>query len=353
MRKPPRNYREDLRKQEIAQKQKARSLRAGNRPPGPSTAPEDSRPKVLVVADVDTWAWAKKAKQLVRHLSDEFAVDTWYSAKTPPPARIAEYDVVHTFEFPQVDKVPEAVPSSRVVTGLTAHVWQTWGAAKVRAWCQRAAAVHANSVLLVEELAHVLPGRIYYTPNGVCTDTFRRILLREGPLVVGHVGKPNPRKGHELIREACDAAGVELQTVARRHGNALSEEAMVDWYQDIDVILVASDMDGTPNPALEGAACECAIVTNAIGNMPELVEDGVSGYVVERSVEGLVKPLKMLKERPELARLMGYRAREAVLAGWTWRRQSSYYRRLWRDVVAGNTESVSSVAYGERKETTS
>lgn len=335
------------REAEIEQQRRARRIRAENekRRRTMATLSDDGRPAVLLVADVKTWAWAKKAAQVMKHLSPHFRMNVWYQKLDPPPD-FGPYDVVHSFEFPQIDHLKDA-PREKVVTGITAHVWKTWGEERVRAWADRAVAVHANSVLLVEEMAHVLDQRVYYTPNGVCPQTYRRILEREGPPVVGHVGKPHPRKGSDILREACDAANVQLRALQRKSGNALSEQEMVDWYQDVDVLLFASDMDGTPNPALEGAACECVIVSTPIGNMPEFIEDGMNGFLVGREPGGFARVLRLFKQSPELARAMGREARRTVLAGWTWKRQVAYYRRLWNDVVAGTTGSVSSVAYAE------
>ncbi|MEO8601389.1 MAG: glycosyltransferase [bacterium] len=39
--------------------------------------------------------------------------------------------------------------------------------------------------------------------------------------------------------------------------------------------------EGTPNPALEAAACGCTVVSTPVGTLPELIRDAANGYLVE------------------------------------------------------------------------
>lgn len=297
-----------------------------------------ARKKVLVVADVQGWAWDKKARALKQQLDgDEFQVDVAYMQHD----RLQEgYDLYHLFEVYQVNAQP--LPAgARFVTGITAHVWRTWemrhGAGTVRGWAAGAAAVHANSIMLRDEFAAHLGRPVWYLPNGVDEAFYQRYRPRaqDERLVVGHVGKPNPRKGcEEFIRPACAAAGVELREVRRTSKDALSAEAMREFYQDLHVLVVASDMDGTPNPALEAAACEVAIVSNRIGNMPEFVySDTGNGMLVERSVDAYVSALRVLKQDMKTCLEWGREARRTVERDWTWEKMAQNYAQMWREVI--------------------
>jgi glycosyltransferase involved in cell wall biosynthesis len=293
------------------------------------------------VADVRNWAWARKAEQLRRHLGDQFAIEVACLYAHPPDPLPKGCDLYNTFEIFQARHLPAWL---RYVTGMTAHVWQTWekqhGPGTVQKWAANARAFHANSRLLEAEMRALLGRPIWYVPNGVDEAFFRR--TREHPkasrLIVGWVGKPNPRKGSEIVVEACRHAGVELRTVQRTYRDALGPEAMREFYQDIHVLAVASDMDGTPNPALEAAACGVAIVSNRIGNMPELIEDGVKGRLVERNAESLAAALRSL----DVARAvrMGAAARATVEAGWTWAKMAPAYGRMWRCALEGRDEEA-------------
>jgi glycosyltransferase involved in cell wall biosynthesis len=294
------------------------------------------KPRVAILADVRTWAWARKSEQLRRHLSDEFDIEIAYLYDRNPDPIPARADLYHTFEVFQASRLPQGLP---YVTGMTAHVWPTWerkhGPGTVRRWASGALAFHANSRLLEREMAALLERPISYCPNGVDEGFFRRTRQRaDGHLVVGWVGKPNPRKGGELVAEACQRAGVELRTVRRTYRDALGAEEMREFYQDLHVLAVASDMDGTPNPALEAAACGVTVVSNAIGNMPEFIDHCRNGFLVERSVDALAEAFRVLAGDVPRAVRMGEQARATVEAAWTWREQAKNYAAMWREALA-------------------
>jgi glycosyltransferase involved in cell wall biosynthesis len=296
-----------------------------------------SPPRVLVLADVPNWAWARKAAALKQHLAGRVHVDVIFSTDHTAQQRIraAEHDLFHTFEVVQVGAIPAGWP---MTTGITAHVVQTWEAKSpgcVRQWADRSIGFHANSKMLQREMEAFLKRPIFYVPNGVDESFFRRSKPRSsGKMVVGYVARPNPRKGPGIVEEACKRAGVELRPIVRSWKNALTPEQMRDWYQEIHVLAVSSDMDGTPNPALEAAACECAVVSNRIGNMPEFIADGVNGYLTERTVEGLAAALSDLARRPiEVVEQMGRAARATILADWTWAKKATAYAEMWESCL--------------------
>ncbi len=321
------------------------------------------RPKIAIMADVPNWAWGRKASHLQRWLSDEFDITVWLLKYGAIPD---VFDLYHTFDFPNVTWVPEGKPC---VTGITAHVWPTWGSQKVRLWASRAEAIHVNSILLLAEMEQFASAskqsKVFYVPNGVCPNQFRRWRTREEgtTLVVGHQGKPNPRKGEDVISAAVElarerGADIDYRLNQRTSKDALSVEEMVDWYQDLHLLAVCSDMDGTPNPALEAAACEVAPLSNAIGNMPEFIEDGFNGWLlgglpphgfdrgaqpeapVEHAdlpelIEDYANTLLWAAENRLRVRDMGKAAQVTVRANWTWEKQAEHYRIMWNSVLAG------------------
>lgn len=290
-----------------------------------------AKPRVAILADVRTWCWARKSQALQRHLSDEFDCPIAYLYDRQPDPIPSGCDLYNTYEVFQASRLPPGLP---YVTGMTAHVWTTWerqhGAGTVRRWSASARAFHANSRLLEAEMRELLGRPIHYCPNGVDETLFRRTRERaqNRALVVGWVGKPNPRKGELIVREACRLAGVELRTIGRTHLNALGPEAMREFYQDLHVLAVASDMDGTPNPALEAAACGVAVVSNRIGNMPEFI-DGANGLLVERNAESMAAALMELAADIPRAVRMGEAARATVECDWTWKKMARNYAAMW------------------------
>lgn len=298
------------------------------------------KPRVAILSDMRNWAWARKSEQLKLHLSDQFDLQVAHLYDKQPDELPKGADLYHTYEVFQA----RLLTREPYVTGMTAHVWdghiRNHGEDALRRLCDRAISFHANSKMLEREMAGRLGRPICYVPNGVDEAFFHRTRARRSStrLVVGWVGKPNPRKGSDIVEQACKLAGVELRTIARTHRNALGPEQMREFYQDLHVLAVQSDMDGTPNPALEAAACGVAVVSNRIGNMPEFVTDGVNGRLVERNAESLAAALRRIDVVDAVR--MGAAARATVEAEWTWRLMAPNYARMWRDSLGATKEAA-------------
>ena len=70
---------------------------------------------------------------------------------------------------------------------------------------------------------------------------------------------------------------------------------------------------------LEGMACGAPAICTEVASMPEVVEDGISGFVVPpNNPLRLAEKLEWLRENPERAREMGQAARRRVLEKFTW-----------------------------------
>ena len=292
------------------------------------------KPRILFISDVKGWAWWIKSHYIKKYLSDEFDIDVTYvlGDGCTPTAKIDQgyYDLYFTYGFSYIDFLTK-VPKHKKVTGITAHRAKHVIFPKM----QMAGHVHANSMMLLKELYDMGFRYSHYIPNGVNEKLFRPIdsIKKDGSLVVGHVGKECEAKGQrEFIIPSIQAANVNSYTNLRNWKDKISHDEMPNIYNQMDVFVVASTEDGTPNPALEAAACGRPIISNRIGNMPEFIEDGYNGFIVPRKVEAYVEKIKYFKEnRDELIR-MGKNARKTVLEGWTWKLQSENYRKMFREI---------------------
>jgi glycosyltransferase involved in cell wall biosynthesis len=72
---------------------------------------------------------------------------------------------------------------------------------------------------------------------------------------------------------------------------------------------------------LEGMATEAPVICTAVASMPEIVEDGVNGFVVPPNDPRMLgERIAWLSEHPESSRAMGLAARRRVLDDFTWPR---------------------------------
>jgi glycosyltransferase involved in cell wall biosynthesis len=67
--------------------------------------------------------------------------------------------------------------------------------------------------------------------------------------------------------------------------------------------------------ALEAMACEVPVIASRVGGIPEVVDDGETGFLSEvGDVEKMATDTSKLLVDPELRRAMGRRARESAVS---------------------------------------
>jgi len=90
------------------------------------------------------------------------------------------------------------------------------------------------------------------------------------------------------------------------------------WQQSSIAVLPSYYREGIPRSLLEAAACGRAVVTTDMPGCREVVEHGVTGFLVPpRDVEALVEALETLVRDPDLRKRMGRKGRELIEADLT------------------------------------
>lgn len=100
--------------------------------------------------------------------------------------------------------------------------------------------------------------------------------------------------------------------------------------QGADIFLLPSFTEGLPNVILEAFAARRPVVATAVGGTPEIVEDGVSGYLLRpHEVQKMADYVIRLADSPELRELMGLKGFERVQEHFTFERQTAQYEDLY------------------------
>lgn len=130
---------------------------------------------------------------------------------------------------------------------------------------------------------------------------------------------------------ACDFRRVD--SVATVHKNGVghySQADLADWYNTGTVYVVASRSEGTPNPALEAAACGCTIVSTVVGNMPELIRHGLNGILVNGTLDSVeAGVLRAIDQYSQWGMAM-----QRSIEAWDWRLRAARYFDLFRWLIA-------------------
>ena len=90
---------------------------------------------------------------------------------------------------------------------------------------------------------------------------------------------------------------------------------IVDYLSVSDVLLLPSEQESFGLAALEAMACEVPVIASRVGGLPEVVDDGDTGYLSEvGDVEKMADDAARLVADKEFRVAMGRRAREAAVS---------------------------------------
>nr|MDQ3370001.1 glycosyltransferase [Myxococcota bacterium] len=207
--------------------------------------------------------------------------------------------------------------------------------------------------------------RMHTIPNGIRLDRYApdtearaavRVELGLGDAwVVGHVGRLDAYKNQALlVRAMAPLLSSRVRLVIVGDGDARPEvEAAVAalpeprWVvlagrrMDVprvvhafDVFALSSKTEGLPLVVPEAMAAGLPIIATAVGGLPSVIEEGVTGLLVPVDESALRAALAKLESHRELAKTMGQAARTSALARYSHDRMVDEYLRLYAQARA-------------------
>jgi glycosyltransferase involved in cell wall biosynthesis len=239
---------------------------------------------------------------------------------------------------------------------------------------QHADAVTANSQDLARKARSLGGGRVVRViPNGVDAELFcpgptdmalrASLGIPEGP-VIGFVGEARAKKGlaHLLVAfESLSArtpatllfiGGVRkddrptLDVFRARHPDLpvivvedMPPAELPPYYRAIDVVVMPSLRDGLPNALLEAMACGRPVVATNAGGMPDVIENGENGTMVEvGDVDGLAAGIEALLADAGLSARYSEAARRTVVERFTPGREVDLTMALYHELAASRRD---------------
>jgi glycosyltransferase involved in cell wall biosynthesis len=214
--------------------------------------------------------------------------------------------------------------------------------------------------------------KVMVVPNGIDLLRFEVKALRVGrretlgiPLeapVVGTVGRLTEIKRQDLLIRAfglmLDRApdahllivgdgplGGELRRLAdsldlgdRVHFAGYEPHPEV-YLAEMDVFALSSRSEGMPLAVLEAWAAGLPVVATHVGGLPELIQDGQTGILVDTDDEApLAEALVGLIADPSRARQLGDNGRRRVEADYSLGQMSQAYQRIYLDLACAGQE---------------
>ena len=289
--------------------------------------------------------------------------------------RRERFDLVHTHSTKAglLGRVAARLAAVPVVL-FTAH---GWAFAEGRAYWKRRLLAHAErlaarvtaKIICVSEHDRELalrwrvakPGQLLVVHNGIDPHSFlaadgspvrEELRLGKDPVVtfVGRLAPPkDPLTLLEAIRILPEGRVLligdgELRPQIERFVQERSlpgRVVMAGFRSDIPEVLAASDVfvlssrwEGLPLTVIEAMMAGLPVVAARVGGIPELVEDGETGFLVPPSdPEALAEALQRLLEDEGLRRRMGEAGREKALRGFTLERMLAQIQRVYEELL--------------------
>ena len=354
---------------------------------GESTRPPSRRtrsmrrtgvPRIALLTDVRGWAFDNIAKQIVKHLGDDYQFDVIPVGDVGGVRRAlilsSGADLIHFLwrELPhelfggrfsgEIAEIglsdarflAQFVRGRATSTTIYDHLWSTVPDLEVRApTFERLSAYSVASRRLFAQYSNTvagLPPPACVTQDGVDLDRFtvhRRPRSNDAPLVIGWAGnslwgdpKDDVKGLRTILRPALDRLRDEgfrfEEVIVDRKDGLIPHESMPSLYRRMDLLVITSSMEGTPNPLLEAMATGLAVVTTDVGVAPEAFGDRQREFIVkERTVDAIAQALRRLLRDPALVQELGEENLVSIRA-WGWSIRAQGYRALFEAALAGD-----------------
>lgn len=254
-------------------------------------------------------------------MSHGISVTCLNTPRIPTPRKIyhlarlinnGNYDVIHTHLFPanyvisllsRWVPVPPLIYTEHSVTNRRRHIGL--GRVADRIMYQRFSCVIGVSSAVCESLARWLPGiesRVRLIPNGVKISEEIRLTRNNKKPQMLFVGSFRSKvKGLDILLNAITlrpemdcilliagdgplrsemesmAHRLEIQDKVRFLGLRSDVNVLM---QQADILVLPSRWEGLPMVVLESMAAACPVVASTVGGVPEIIEDGVTGWLV-------------------------------------------------------------------------
>ena len=210
---------------------------------------------------------------------------------------------------------------------------------------------------LEKDKVHVIYNSVdleIFSPEGGVAPIRKEFNIPDENIIITCIGRLTKQKGYNFVLEAVShlckfsdkfhllvVGEGELKNELKEIVKNKSMEKIISFAgfrADIPSVLRASDFllhtplwEGAPNVILEAMACEKPVVSWKVDGIPELVEDGVTGYLSEKEdIKGLVVYIKQIFDdiHSSKAKKMGQAARSRVEKYFSPRRMLDDYIKI-------------------------
>jgi len=327
------------------------------------------KPSVLIIADFPNWAYYEIQQFIKNNLSDEFDVycdylkfNTIKKSKNPKNwiktykekkryqhvKKDGIYDIVVFlgFYFPEhmkLDFKAKCVVKGIYTDGFPPSNSNFSGSIEEfkKRFFEDTNAIVCGSQLIKEYYQEIL-SNVYYANGVIDAELFKRQTVKlkntSEILNVGWTGNPNREfKGlYSHIIPAIELAQKTHPQIQFKTRFSGPMETLPYFYEDIDVIVIASDADAGPSLFGDASLMDVPSISTDIGWPHEVIKSGENGFIVEKDVEEISKTIIELYEDRELLFKMSKRIRGDYLAVFNTQIMVKRWKTMFQELLFKN-----------------
>jgi glycosyltransferase involved in cell wall biosynthesis len=317
----------------------------------------------------------------VRYLGKKPGFDYRMYYRLPPVLKACQPDIVHTHLHVLRYAMPFLLWRKNAGVLHTVHNLAEREIELGMRWMQGYALSHGvTPVAVAQEVAHSLE-RVYgvrrcqVIQNGIPTESYANPLTprrewraREGfgqdDVLFVCVARFALQKNHELLLKAfAQGPAADERTKLVLVGDGVLRDKLQQQAKDLcvahqvhflglrtdipdvlgatDVFVLSSDWEGNPLSVMEAMASGLPIVCTAAGGVPDLVQDGKEGILVQPGdVRALSESMTFLSKSPEARRALGRAAARRARDNFDVSTMVRCYEEVYETLIAQNSERI-------------
>ena len=301
-----------------------------------------SKPKILLIADVRDWIFARHCKYISEILKDDFLFNISFHRENFGYYFDEDaYDLVYPLEFNLLHPEKKINPK-KYITGIRAHSswWDLDESSLSSFLSSKFSYVHTVSEELAVIFKKILPPEKFYgvVHHGVDTKLFspNKRNREEGSIVLGWAGNRHAAacKGFRFVEEVGKTEGIDLKYCGYADKN-LNTEEMANFHNSLDAYICASEArgEGHNNSLVESAAVGNALITTINGTVPEYLVNEENALIVERNDESFKAAAERLRDDKDFRLNIGDNARKTVLEKFCWEKKALDFKAMFNKAL--------------------